>query len=149
MLTLKDSVIIDQPQDAVFEWFEHFTENYTFWHEDHVIAKWVRGKNFEEGSVLYAEEYLNGKLEKLSFEITRYKKGEFIEYKILFPHSIISPAGAFHVESLGNNRCLFTATLSFRFGWMFLKFAKGRVESLRKHMREEGENLKVLLESKG
>ncbi|MCM1986159.1 hypothetical protein [Methanococcoides seepicolus] len=89
MLTLKDSVTINRPPEVIFEWFDHFSENYTYWHKDHVIAKWIRGKNFEKGAILYAEEYLNGKLEKISFEITKIKKGELIEYKTLFPHSII------------------------------------------------------------
>ena len=36
--------------------------------------------------------------------------------------------------------------LSFRFGWLFSKLAKNRVEAIKKHMKEEGENLKILLE---
>jgi hypothetical protein len=70
-----------------------------------------------------------------------------IEYKLVFPHSLISTGGSFSVEQLGYNRCLFTATLSFRFGWLLSKIAKEMVVSLRTHMREEGENLKILLES--
>jgi hypothetical protein len=79
MATLKDSVVINRPPEVVFEWFAHFAENYRSWHKDHVLAKWVKGKNFENGSVLYAEEYLGGKLEKLSFEITRCLRNELIE----------------------------------------------------------------------
>lgn len=147
MLTLKDSVTINQPPEVIFEWFTHFCENYTSWHQDHIIAKWIRGKDFEKGSILYAEEYLNGKLEKLSFEITRSKKDELIEYKLVFPHSIISPGGAFYIEPLGDNKCLFNATLSFRFGCLFSIIAKKRIDSLRTHMKEEGENLKSILEN--
>ncbi|WP_135611634.1 SRPBCC family protein [Methanococcoides sp. AM1] len=146
MLTLKDSVTINRPPEVIFEWLSHFTENYTSWHQDHVIAKWISGGNFEKGSVLYSEEYLGGKLDKLSFEITGFKKGELIEYKVLFPHSMISPGGSFSVEPLSGNSCLFTATLSFRFGWLFSKIAKKRVNAIREHMREEGVNLKSLLE---
>lgn len=70
MTKLIDSIKINQPPEVVFEWLEHFTENYRDWHKDHVLARWVKGKNFEKGSVLYAEEYIGCKLEKLSFEIT-------------------------------------------------------------------------------
>ncbi|WP_445475438.1 SRPBCC family protein [Methanococcoides methylutens] len=149
MLTLKDSVIINRPVEVIFEWLDHFSENYTSWHPDHVVAKWIKGRNFEKGSILYAEEYLNGKLEKLSFEITRFTKGELIEYKVLFPHSIICPMGSFSIKSVNSNESVFTATLSFRFGWLFSIIAKKRVEALRTHMREEGENLKDLLEYPG
>lgn len=149
MLTLKDSITIDRPPEVIFEWFDHFTENYTSWHQDHVIAKWIRGRNFEKGSVLYAEEYLDGKLEQLSFEITRFTRGELIEYKLLFPHSIISPGGSFSVKPLNGEGSVFTATLSFRFGWLLSKIAKKRINAIRGHMREEGDNLKLLLEYSG
>ncbi|NPE29525.1 SRPBCC family protein [Methanococcoides sp. SA1] len=149
MLTLKDSVTIDRPPEVIVEWLDHFSENYTSWHKDHVIAKWIRGKNFEKGAILYAEEYLDGKLEKLSFEITKITKGKLIEYKTLFPHSIICPGGSFSIEPHNSNGSVFTATLSFRFGWLLSKNAKKRVEAIRTHMREEGENLKEILEKSG
>ena len=145
MATLKDSVVINRPREVVFEWFAHFAEKYRAWHKDHVLAKWVKGKNFEKGSVLYAEEYLGGKLEKLSFEITNCVRNELIEYKMLFPESIIFSGGSFSIKP-SNGGSVFTATLSFRFGGLLSKVAGKRVEDIRVHMREEGENLKVLLE---
>ena len=36
--------------------------------------------------------------------------------------------------------------LSFRFAKLFSKLAKNRVEAIKKHIKEEGENLKRLLE---
>ena len=45
--------------------------------------------------------------------------------------------------------CIFTATLYFRMGWLFSIFAKDRVEAIKKHMKEEGENLKNILEKGG
>lgn len=145
MTTLEDSVKINRPPEAIFEWFTHFTENYRYWHKDHVSARWVKGTNFEKGAVLYAEEYLGGKLEKLSFEITGSVKNEVIEYKCLFPESIICSGGSFSIKP-SNGGSIFTAELSFRFGWLLPKVAKKRVEAIRQHMKEEGENLKKLLE---
>lgn len=145
MTTLKDSVRINRPPEVVFSWFAHFEENYRAWHKDHVLARWIKGKNFEKGSVLYAEEYLGGKLEKLSFEITNCVPNELIEYKVLFPESIICSGGSFLIEPSSDGG-IFTATLSFRFGWVFSKLAGKRVEAIRLHMKEEEENLKALLE---
>jgi len=99
----------------------------------------------EEGSVLYIEECLHGKLHKMKFLGTKVESNERIEYKLLFPTSIICPRGSFIVEPKGQS-CIFTATLSFRFGTIFSRFAQPRVEALKKHMKEEGENLKRLLE---
>ena len=146
MVTLQDSIRINRPPAVIFEWFDHFVENYRSWHPDHVNAKWVEGKNFEKGSILYAEEYLDGRLEKLSFKITNCIENELIEYKLRFPESILCSGGSFAIQPYGNES-VFTATLTFPFGWLFLKFAKGRAEALKTHMKEEGENLKSLLEN--
>lgn len=145
MVTLKDSIEINKPPEVLFEWFSHFVENYRSWHPDHVMAQWRKGENFREGSLLYAEEYLGGKLEKLRFKITRYVPNEVIEYKVQFPESIICSGGSFVIKPQ-NKGSIFTATLSFRFGSVLSKLYSSRVTDLKKHMKEEGENLKKLLE---
>ena len=81
----------------------------------------------------------------MKFLGTRVEPNRKIEYKLLFPTSIICPQGSFVMEPKGES-CIFTATLSFRLRWLFSIFAKGRVEAIHKHMKEEGENLKKLLE---
>ncbi len=68
-----------------------------------------------------------------------------IEYDFLFPTSIIVKRGSF-IFSNTNSGCIFTATLTFRFGKIFLKLFKKQMEATIKHMKEEGENLKRLLE---
>jgi hypothetical protein len=51
----------------------------------------------------------------------------------------------FIIEPKGET-CIFTATGTFRIGWLVRTFAKKKLEqgllSIRKHMKEEGENLK-------
>jgi len=143
---LKDSIEIDRLPEIVFEWFNHFVENYKSWHEkDHILAKWIRGRNFEEGSVLYSEEYLGGILEKMNAKVTKNVKNRLIEYRFLFPTSIICSGGSFNFEP-SNGGSVFTAKLYFRFGNFLSKIYPSRLNALRKHMREESENLKKLLE---
>ena len=47
--------------------------------------------------------------------------------------------------------CVFTASGTYRVGWLIRTFAKNKLErslsSVRKHMKEEGENLKRILEA--
>ena len=145
MITLRDSIEIKTTPEIIFEFFVHFEENYHAWHPDHVKCCWLKGEPFEEGSILYVEEYLHGELHKMKFLGTKVEQNKKIEYKLLFPMSIICPKGSFLIEPKGEN-CIFTATLSYRFEWLFLRFAKDRVEAIKKHIREEGENLKRLLE---
>ena len=146
MITLKDTMEIKATPERIFECFVHLEENYRAWHPDHVKCRWLKGKPpAEEGSILYAEEYLHGKLHKLTFLMTKIEPNRKIEYKLLFPMSLICPKGSFIIEATEGS-CIFTATLSFRFGWLFSKLAKNRVEAIKKHIKEEGENLKKLLE---
>ena len=147
MLKLQDSIIINQPPEIIYRWFKNnFVKDYKKWHaKDHILAKWVKGKGFEPGSVLYAEEYLGGKIEKLTFKLIRNIPNNLIEYKVLFPESVICSGGSFLIEPHGKGS-RFTATLTFRFGFILSKFLAKRVNTLKRHMKEEGENLKKMLE---
>ncbi|MFX0206114.1 MAG: hypothetical protein ACFFDT_09015, partial [Candidatus Hodarchaeota archaeon] len=109
-------------------------------------CSWIKGEPFEVGSILYCEEYLHGDLHKMKFLGTKTVQNQKIEYKLLFPMSIICPKGSFLIEPK-EGYSIFTATLSFRFGWFFQKFFRTRVEVITQHMKEEGENLKKLLEN--
>lgn len=146
MITLKDSIEIKTTPEKIEEWFKNLDKHYLEWYPDHVKFVKVTG-GMNEGDIFYFEEYLHGKLHKIRSKITKVEKNKRIEieYKSLFPISIVFPKGSFIIEPKGES-CIFTAMLSFRFGWLFLRFAKDRVEAIKKHMKEEGENLKKLLE---
>ena len=153
MITLKDSIEIKATPDRVFEWLaQRFKdkESYQAWHPDHVDIRWIKGEPLQEGSILYAEEYLHGDLHKLKFRITKIVPNRVIEYRSLFPLSILAPGNTFLIEPKGGNRCIFTAMGSLRIPrWLFEKLHKkhkGKIEATEKHMKEEGENLKRALE---
>jgi hypothetical protein len=148
MVTVKDTIEIKTTPEKIFGGLiKVFSSQEYFkkWHKDHVKCQWLKGKPFEKGSILYVEEYLHGELHKMKFLTTQLEPNRKIEYRLLFPMSIICPIGSFTVEQKGESS-IFTASLTFRFGWLFTKFAKSNVEGMKNHMREEGENLKKLLE---
>ncbi|MCW3974948.1 MAG: SRPBCC family protein [Candidatus Bathyarchaeota archaeon] len=146
MVILKDSIEIEKPPEIVYEWFNHFVMNYKSWHrKDHILAKWIKGKNFEEGSILFLEEYLDGKLEKMSTKTIKNVKNRMIGYRFLFPTSMICSGGSFNFEP-SNSGSVFTAILYFRFGKVLSKIYPSKFNAIKKHMKEEGENLKNLLE---
>ncbi|MFX1284802.1 MAG: SRPBCC family protein [Promethearchaeota archaeon] len=149
MITLIDSIDVKTTPGKLFDGLiKVFSskENYIQWHKDHVKCSWIKGQPFELGSILYCEEYLHGELHKMKFLTTKKEPNRIIEYKLLFPMSIICPKGSFIIEPKDGSS-IFTATLSFRFGWFFQKFAKRRVEAITMHMKEEGENLRKILEN--
>ncbi len=143
-MILKDSIEIKTIPEKIEEWFKNLDKHYLEWHPDHVKFVKVTG-GMDEGDIFYFEEYLHGKLHKIRSRITKIEKNKRIEYKNLFPTSIICPKGSFIIESKGES-CIFTGTVSLRFGWLITKLAKNRLESVRQHMVEEGQNLKEIME---
>jgi hypothetical protein len=148
MTMLIDSIEINVSPDKAYSYLLRIfssQEDYINWHKDHITCKWIKGKPFEVGSILYCEETLHGASHSMKMLCTTNIIGERIEYKLLFPMSIICPKGSFIIETKEKS-CIFTATLSIRFGWLFQAFAKNRIKALIVHMKEEGENLKKILE---
>jgi len=153
-MTLTDSTEIRTTPEKVFSFLAGLVDDtsYRAWHPaDHVALRWIKGQPWEEGSVVYAQEYIHGKLHKLKFVVTKVVPNRLIEYA---PTSWLLrkyfPMNAFMVAP-NEQGCVFTATSTFRVGWLVRTFAKSKVEKglscVRKHMKEEGENLKKILES--
>ena len=152
-VTLTDSIEIKTTPERIFEFFANLSgdESYRAWHPgDHVSLRWIKGEPWQEGSVVYAEEYLHGKLHKLKFIIIKVVPNRVIEFaptnrflRFYFPKN------TFTVDQKGD-RCVFTASGTYRIGWLARTFAGKKLErgllSAKKHMKEEGENLKSILE---
>lgn len=143
---LKDSIVINKAPNEIFEWLLDFVENYRSWHPDHIGAKWIKSQNFEVGSILYTEEYIGKDKERLKFKTTKLIPNQLIEYKLLFPHSMFCSGGSFELKPK-NGSTIFTATLSFRCKNILSRLFSSKVQEIKKHMKEEGENLKKILVS--
>ena len=148
MITVRDSVEIKVTPDKVFAWLTNIKnkETYQAWHPGHVELIWVKGEPWEEGSIMYCEEYLHGVLHKLKFKCTKKVKDKLIEYRPLFPLSLFAPGNAFIFEPKGENSCVFTATGRIRGGPLFKKLGKKKLDATMQHVKEEGENIKRILE---
>jgi len=154
MIKLEDSIEVKAPPEKVFQWLTQRMmdrESYQAWHPDHVDIRWIKGKPLQEGSIVYAEEYLHGDLHKLKFRITKIVPNRLIEYRCLFPLSIIAPGNKFIIEPKGRDVCIFTATGTLRIPRrLFVRIHKNhkhKIEDTQQHMKEEGLNLKKALET--
>ena len=152
-VTLTVSIEIKTTPEKIFEFFTNLSddESYRAWHpDDHVSLRWIKGEPWQVGSVVYAEEYIHGKLHKLKLIITKVVPNRRIEFA---PTNrflrFYFPGNTFAVNQKGDI-CVFTASGTYRIGWLFKTFARKKVErgilSAKKHMKEEGENLKSILE---
>jgi hypothetical protein len=152
-LILTDSIEIKTTAEKIFNFLTSIVddESYRAWHEeDHVRLRWLKGPPWAEGSVIYAEEYLHGKRHKLKFKITKMVPNRRIEYTPVsrFVRRFF-PKNEYIIKETGES-CLFIASGTYRVGWIGKAFFKKAIEnslsSVRKHMKEEGENLKRILE---
>lgn len=153
-MVLKDIIEINTTPEKVFHYITSITdsESYRAWHKkDHVTFQFLKGKPWSVGSVMYAEEYIHGKLHKLKFIINEVVPNKMIEY---VPASWLLrkyfPKNEFILEAQGD-ACRFIASGTYRIGWLgrtlFRKQLKEGLSSIKQHMKEEGENLKRILES--
>jgi hypothetical protein len=95
---------------------------------------------------LRAVEDLGGEREILRFEITLVDPPHGFECRMRGPISMLLPGGTFAVvPDDGSSR--FTASISYRFGRLTERLFKRRMAALKRHMTEEGENLRRIIES--
>ena len=154
-ILITDSIEIQTTPEEVFRFFLQIVDDasYQAWHpEDHVAFRWIKGVPWQEGSVAYSEEYLHGKLHKFKFLINKVVADREIELvpltrliRIFFPWS------RFSIEPR-EGYCVFTASGVMRVGRLARLLAGRKLDeglsSVRKHMKEEGENLKRILEKR-
>jgi len=151
---LKHSTEIRTTPDNIFGFLSNLVddESYRAWHsEDHVALCWLKGSPWQKGSVIYAEEYIDGELHKLTFIVTRVVSNREIEYvPVSRFRRRYAPKYTFSVEP-GDVSCVFTAAVHARIPLLLRLITKKKVEqglsSVRKHMKEEGENMKRILEA--
>lgn len=145
MKTLRESIEINVPPEIIWDWFLHLAENYLEWHPSHIKANWETEKTSELGSILYAEENINGDFLKMKSKVTKIIPNRLYRFKTVGTLKLLLAGGSFEMES-SENGTIFTATLDFHMGKLLSKLAKKKVQHISQHMIEEGENLKKILE---
>ena len=148
-LELSHSIEIQTTPEKIWNFLKN-PENYTIWHpQDHIKVIWTEGKPFEVGSKFYSEQRVFGKVQKYNAKIQEIIPNRKIVFTFKFPVSLISPEIEWRIEPKGSNT-VFTAISYLRAGYLLKKvFKKGMnklIEEHNRHVGEEGENLKNLLE---
>jgi hypothetical protein len=148
---LKDSIEIETTPEKIWDFFINLEDNYKSWHpEDHVVFKWTKGKPMQLGSHFYAEEIMGGKVVKIKGFACEVVPNRKIFFKYSFPLSILAPGTGSLIETIGSSS-VFTAISYIRAGDLLSKISKKELDKSivnhKKHVKEEGENLKAILES--
>lgn len=148
MIRLRDSILIDVPPERVWAWLNELPTHYREWHPAHVTCRYDRGECLEVGAVLYVEEYFHERVHRLRLRATEVVPGRVMRYR---NHGF---TGAFLLEPANGGTC-FTAELNFGIRTpvighlldaLLQRVLGSRLAAFQTHMREEGENLKRVLE---
>ena len=90
-IVLKDTVEINTTPDKIWEFWANVNKNYKAWHpEDHILFRWTEGRPMEEGSKIYAEETVGGKLLKLKVTCVDVAPSRKFTLKLPFSSSLFA-----------------------------------------------------------
>ena len=144
-VVLKDTVEINTTPDRIWEFWVNMDKNYRSWHpQDHILFRWTRGKPMEQGSRIYAEETVGGKLLKLKVTCMNVVPKRKFALALPFPQSLFAKY-EYLIEPRGAET-VFTAFTYLKYPGFARRRIESAVEVGKKHVKEEGENLKRILE---
>lgn len=142
-MLFEDTISIEAPPERVFDFFRDMGEHYLDWHPDHLAFRWVEGEALEEGNVCYFEERIGDEVLEKNVRFTKVEPDRYIEF---VPTSwllrLFLPRMSFAMESQGSDSTLFRAQIYLGVGPLGERWHREEFEAVRRHMKEEGENLK-------
>lgn len=147
-MIVSQSTDIAAAPERVHAFFEAMEERYTNWHPDHIVFRWLSSdRGVEPGGGFYIEERINGQLLKRTMRFSRVEPARHLEFA---PDSRLMRfflrAVIFRIEPRDGG-CRLTQTLHIRIGPIGRWLNRRGFAAVEKHMREEGENLKAMLEA--
>lgn len=158
MRTITEETIVNATPERVWDFLVnlHLGDNYKRWHpKDHVSFKLLKGNNMGDvGSEAHFKEYIGGFPLFLSYKTVAAKYPEYLGYTAIPPLSWLHLGkGTLRMEKLPDGTTRLTA--HFEYGWsvpVIGKLLDWLIEHIvknsagKKHMHEEGENIKKIVE---
>jgi len=146
-MIFEDFTRIETAPVNIFQFFENMEENYTKWHPDHITFKWLKGRGLKEGNISYFEETIGGELLKKRVLYTKIIPNRYIGFVPVSRLMRIILRKMTFTIGLQETHCKFKAQVQLKWvGPLARKLNKEKFRAVREHMREEGENLKMILE---
>jgi len=146
-MLLHHSIDINAPASRVFEFFQQMQANYESWHPDHHAFRWLRGDSVRLGTVFQFDETIHGQRQRKTMRFTEVEPGRLLAFE---PTNwfirLLMPRLMFRMEPTGEVSCRFEAEIRLRVGLIYQKLNAKEFDAVRQHMREEGQNLKRIVE---
>lgn len=146
-MIFQHTISIHSTPENIFRFFEDMEENYTLWHPQHICFRWEKCDGLKEGNISYFEEKIGDERFKTKVIYTRVIPGRYIEFvPVNRLMRIFLRKMTFRIEP-DSSQCIFTAKVILKWvGPIAKKLNEKKFELIRRHMKEEGENLKTMLE---
>jgi hypothetical protein len=146
IVILRTETWIRTTPDEIARFFDGLEENYTRWHPDHHSFTWIEGRGVVEGAVCRFDETIAGKRKVRTFVYTRVADGhiEFAPTSKLV--RLFLPRMLFRMGT-ADDGCILIQEVHVRIGPLGAYLNRKEFDAIRQHMKEEGENLKNLLEN--
>jgi len=146
-MVLQDETLIEAPPERIFAFFALMEDNYVAWHPDHLSFRWTKGKGLAPGVEFHFEERVAGKLLEKTVRFTKIVPGRIIEFEPTgWLMRLILPEMSFEVQPQGG-KSLFIARVRVRTGPIGAWLNRREFDAVRHHMKEEGENLRRIVEA--
>lgn len=153
MISIRDSVHVAASPAEVWQFLHDMESHYRDWHPEHLDWRNLRGHVTAPGGVVFADEWIGSHRLQARFFASEVEQERLLRYDIAFPYSLIGAGGSFQIVPTAGGGCEFVAETHCGSHLPLLGPLLDRllalvfpVAELRRHMREEGENLARLVE---
>jgi uncharacterized protein YndB with AHSA1/START domain len=156
MISVVERTRIQAPPELVWRFFSEMDEHYPDWHREHLAWRTLRGQPLAKDTVWFADEWVGPLRVASRFFVEDAEPERFFAYRVGFPASILRARGSFRLAPNSDGVCDLIEEV--RLGWSTpvigalvdrLLAAALPLDELRRHVREEGENLARLLDRSG
>lgn len=152
MIQIQEETFINSSSSSIFNFLVHLDLYYKIWHpKDHVFCKVIFGSLDKNECIFHFLEILGGFPLYLIVKVYELKKDKYMAYRPIFPFSLLKIGrGYFRIENISSNKSRLIAFVEYGYGnskWIdnaINYFVK--TEVVKKHIKEEGENIKNFLE---
>jgi len=152
-VVLKESIEITTTPENLFSYLTSIVDDASFktLNADNISFRWQQGDPWSVGSIAFAEKYLHGKPHRFRFIVSNIAPHRHIEF---MPTSrlmrMFFPKKEFIIEQTDDG-CRLISSATFRIGWIGKKLFKKSIDDglshFKAYLKEEGKNLRKLLEA--
>jgi hypothetical protein len=154
VLSMVETTRVAASPEAVWRFFSELDEHYTDWHPEHLSWRTLRGRPLAKGTIWFADEWVGPLRVSSRFFVEDAEPGRFFAYRLGFPSSIVRAGGSFRLVPVSGSACELIEEVRLGFSTPVIGALLDRLLAivlplgeLRRHIREEGENLARLLDS--